>query len=58
MGKCTGDAVALSRAPRSPLAVGWNRLGTRILPKLRSGSELTMGLEFAVTVKADGQEAS
>ena len=31
----------------------WNRLGTRILPKLRSGSELTIGLEFTVTVKAD-----
>jgi hypothetical protein len=31
----------------------WNRLGTEILPKLRSGSELTIGLEFTVTVKAD-----
>jgi hypothetical protein len=31
----------------------WNRLGTKILPKLRSGSELTIGLEFTVTVKAD-----
>lgn len=28
----------------------WNRLGTRILPKLRSGSELSIGLEFVVTV--------
>jgi Protein of unknown function (DUF499) len=31
----------------------WNRLGTKILPKLRTGSELTIGLEFTVTVKAD-----
>lgn len=31
----------------------WNRLGTKILPKLRSGSDLTIGLEFTVTVKAD-----
>jgi hypothetical protein len=31
----------------------WNRLGTKILPKLRSGSDLTIGLEFKVTVKAE-----
>ncbi len=31
----------------------WNRLGTRILPKLRTGSELRIGLDFSVTVKAD-----
>src|SRR5574341_1255901 len=31
----------------------WNRLGTKILPKLRSGAELKIGLEFSVTVKAD-----
>ncbi len=31
----------------------WNRLGTRILPKLRSGSELSIGVEFAVTVPED-----
>ena len=35
----------------------WNRLGTRILPKLRSGSDLVIGLEFAVTVKADAAGA-
>lgn len=28
----------------------WNRLGTRILPKLRSGSDLKIGIEFSVTV--------
>ncbi len=30
----------------------WNRLGTRILPKLRSGSDLKIGLDFSVTVSA------
>ncbi len=31
----------------------WNRLGTRILSKLRSGSDLKVGLEFSVTVKTE-----
>jgi hypothetical protein len=31
----------------------WNRLGTKILPKLRSGSELKIRLDFSVTVNAD-----
>ena len=30
----------------------WNRLGSKILPKLRAGSELKIGLEFSVTVPA------
>jgi hypothetical protein len=34
----------------------WNRMGTKILPKLRSGIELTVGVEF--TVKARGAAAS
>ena len=33
----------------------WNRLGTKVLPKLRSGSDLKIGIEFSVTV--DGQNA-
>lgn len=33
-----------------PLEV-WNRLGTKVLPKLRSGSELRIGIEFSVTVE-------
>jgi hypothetical protein len=28
----------------------WNRLGTRLLPKLRAGSELRVGVEFSVVV--------
>ncbi len=31
----------------------WNRLGTKILPKLRAGSDLRIGVEFIVTVNAD-----
>ena len=30
----------------------WNRLGTRILPKLRSGNDLNVGVEFSVSVDA------
>jgi len=31
----------------------WNRFGTKILPKLRAGSDLKIGLDFSVTIKAD-----
>jgi hypothetical protein len=31
----------------------WNRLGTKILPKLRSGADLRIGVDFSVTIKAD-----
>lgn len=31
----------------------WNRLGTKIIPKLRTGAELKIGLEFSVTVSSD-----
>ena len=30
----------------------WNRLGTKILPKLRSGSDLKVGVDFSVTVSS------
>ena len=30
----------------------WNKLGTRILPKLRSGNELSAGIEFSVNVES------
>lgn len=35
----------------------WNRLGTRILPKLRSGSNLKVGVDFSVTLKSEGAQA-
>jgi hypothetical protein len=47
---------AVSRALRVIGAVPpevWNRLGTKIIPKLRSGSDLKIDLEFTVTVPAE-----
>lgn len=35
----------------------WNRLGTKILPKLRSGSDLKIGIDFSVTVDKDSSAA-
>jgi len=31
----------------------WNRLGTKVLPKLKSGSDLRLGVDFSVTVNRD-----
>jgi hypothetical protein len=31
----------------------WNRLGTKIIPKLKSGSDLKIGVDFSVTVSID-----
>ena len=31
----------------------WNRLGRTLLPKLRGGAELTLGVEFSATVEGD-----
>lgn len=31
----------------------WNRLGTKVLPKLRSGTDLKIGVDFFVTLKAE-----
>ena len=31
----------------------WNRLDTKILPKLRSGAELQIGVDFRVSLKTD-----
>ncbi len=35
----------------------WNRLGTKLLPKLRSGSKLKIGIEFLVTVNFELAES-
>jgi hypothetical protein len=35
----------------------WNRLGIKIIPKLRSGEDLKIGLDFSVTVPADTASA-
>ncbi len=34
----------------------WNRLGTKILPKLRSGADLRIGVDFSVTVEGSMAE--
>jgi len=31
----------------------WNRLGTKILPKLRDGSDLKIGIEFSVNIDSN-----
>jgi hypothetical protein len=31
----------------------WNRLGTKVIPKLRSGADLTIGISFSVTLNAE-----
>jgi len=35
----------------------WNRLGTKILPKLRAGSDLKVGVDLTVSVQADSARA-
>lgn len=35
----------------------WNRLGTKILPKLRSGKDLQVGIDFSVTVESNLAES-
>jgi len=55
----TGSGLEATGSTRTLRLVGsvppevWNRLGTKILPKLRSGSDLKIGLDFSVTVSAD-----
>ena len=31
----------------------WNRLGTKVIPRLKSGADLTVGIEFSVSLNAD-----
>jgi hypothetical protein len=33
----------------------WNRIGTKLIPKLRSGAELKIGVEFSINL--DGKMA-
>lgn len=35
----------------------WNRLGTRLLPKLRTGDHLRIGVEISLCVKGTATEA-
>ena len=47
----TEPETTLRLAGRVPPEV-WNRLGTRILPKLRTGDDLSVGVEFSVRLDA------
>jgi hypothetical protein len=35
----------------------WNRLGTKILPKLKAGADLSVGVEFSVVVNSEAAKA-
>ena len=47
----TGQKATLRRKGTVPPEV-WNKLGTRILPKLRSGDDLSVDVQFSVSVDA------
>lgn len=34
----------------------WNRFGTKVLPKLKAGEKLSVGIDFSVSIKADRAE--
>ena len=56
----TVDTTAITRTIRLAGTVPpelWNRLGTKIIPKLRSGSELALGVEFTLTVPSERSAA-
>jgi len=35
----------------------WNRLGTKILPKLKAGADLSVVVEFSVVVKSEAAKS-
>jgi hypothetical protein len=35
----------------------WNRLGTKILPKLKAGADLSVGVDFSVVVKSEAAKS-
>lgn len=58
-GPAPGPGLASSPSTRTLRVTGnvppevWNRLGTTILPKLRAGADLRIGVDFSVTISAD-----
>jgi hypothetical protein len=50
--KPTAQATTLRLVGTVPTEV-WNRLGTKLLPKLRQGDNLKVGVDFSVTLKAE-----
>ncbi len=49
-----GKATTTVRLSGAVPAEVWNRLGTKVLPKLRTGSDLKIGLDIEVTVSSNG----
>ena len=49
----TGESTRTLRLTGSIPPEIWNRLGTKILPKLKSGIDLKVGIDFTVTVRDD-----
>jgi hypothetical protein len=45
-----GDQMTTLRLVGTVPPEVWNRLGTKVLPKLRSGDDLSVGIEFSVSV--------
>lgn len=52
-GIVTTDAIKTLRLVGTIPPELWNRLGTKVLPKLRTGTELQIGVNFKVSLKAD-----
>jgi hypothetical protein len=50
------EAIAFRIAGEVPVEL-WNRLGTKLLPKLRSGSDLTIRVEFSLTVEGSAAQS-
>jgi hypothetical protein len=48
----TSQTVTLRLVGTIPPEV-WNRLGTKVIPKLKSGADLTVGVEFSVSLNVD-----
>ncbi|MFQ5660234.1 MAG: DUF499 domain-containing protein [Gammaproteobacteria bacterium] len=48
-----GEEIRILRLSGSIPPEIWNRLGTKLLPKLRSGASIKVGVDFEVTVKAN-----
>jgi hypothetical protein len=49
---CASQTFTLRLVGTVPPEV-WNRLGTKVIPKLKSGAGFTVGIEFSVNLNAD-----
>ncbi|MBI3303488.1 MAG: hypothetical protein HYZ72_15600 [Deltaproteobacteria bacterium] len=59
----TGGAAAVDPTKKTVRISGtippevWNRLGTKLLPKLKAGADLRIGLDFILSLDADAAAA-